>query len=58
MKCPKCNTTTSGSEDFCTSCGQKLTVTCEACGNSWRYFRGYEFCPACGTKVGGVLQQQ
>ena len=46
-KCPKCGRTTQGREDFCISCGEPLTVKCE-CGNKWRYYLKYKFCPKCG----------
>jgi rRNA maturation endonuclease Nob1 len=52
FKCPKCKRTTSRDKDFCVGCGATLTIVCDGCGERWRYYQGYRFCPSCGGAVG------
>jgi len=51
FRCSKCGTVTSGNLKFCSECGEALDIVCLACGEKWRYVRGYTFCPSCGTRA-------
>ena len=53
FRCPKCGATT-GSTDYCPNCGEPLTLGCEKCSTTWRYWEDLKFCPNCGTKAGKI----
>jgi len=59
MKCPKCGVTT-GSTDYCQECGEPLTIECQQCGTTWRFWTLHKFCPNCGTKAEkiGVIRKR
>lgn len=51
FRCPRCGELTSGVMKNCSECGQKLTVECAGCGQTWRYMYEYKFCQNCGKRV-------
>lgn len=51
FKCPKCGGSTTGRYDFCSECGEPLTVQCPECGATWRFYLSHAYCPSCGTKI-------
>ncbi len=51
FKCPKCGKTTSSREKFCNECGQQLDIICPECGEKWRFYFDYRFCPGCGYNI-------
>ncbi|MBA3063444.1 MAG: hypothetical protein FP833_10920 [Atribacteria sp.] len=51
FRCPRCGQVTSGAMKSCPECGQKLTLECSECGQTWRHVHGYKFCPNCGKRV-------
>lgn len=55
-KCPGCGKSTIGWENFCVNCGESLKIKCPKCGNAWRYYMRYSFCPNCGTKPTGSFE--
>ncbi|NQT30584.1 MAG: zinc ribbon domain-containing protein [Candidatus Saganbacteria bacterium] len=52
FRCPRCGAATWGNNRVCPQCGDPLTIKCSECGEEWRYYYGYNYCPACGKKVG------
>ena len=46
--CPHCGKTNSDGAKFCRHCGNKLTVTCPACGAE---VSAGDFCENCGAKL-------
>lgn len=51
FKCPRCGRAVSSGEDYCPNCGEPLTIRCENCAKTWRYWQNYLFCPKCGTRA-------
>lgn len=51
FKCPRCGTTTWGNLEYCSNCGEPLTIECLECGYKWRYIYKYKYCPSCGAKT-------
>jgi len=47
--CPNCKTKNPDSMNFCSSCGEKLTLECEKCGANIK--PGTKFCVHCGEKI-------
>ncbi len=52
FRCTRCGNVTWGDLQFCSECGQSLTISCPGCGATWRYMYEYPFCPSCGAKTG------
>lgn len=44
--CPACNHKNPLHHDFCTQCGQQMTVKCKECKNNYQWI--YDYCPQCG----------
>ncbi|MEI6885598.1 MAG: hypothetical protein WCO02_13995 [Bacteroidota bacterium] len=51
FKCPKCGTTTSGTETVCFLCGHPLTGDFPACGETWRYLADYRLIPGFSIRM-------
>jgi len=51
FRCPRCGEITSGAMKSCAQCGQKLSIECSDCGQTWRHIHEYIFCPNCGKRV-------
>ncbi|QUL99246.1 MAG: zinc ribbon domain-containing protein [Candidatus Fermentithermobacillus carboniphilus] len=50
IKCPSCGRPVAAFETYCTQCGERLTITCSNCGEAWRFWRNYRYCPKCGAR--------
>ncbi len=51
FKCPKCGTTTGGTENFCFLCGHPLTGDFPTCGETWRYLTDYRLIPGFNIRM-------